>query len=177
VRGAIGYLIAGVIFFAASVAGLTWLYAKVPLEASEYMAPKMKVTWPEIRLERLIENRVRVPMREAGMLDTDTVVIDLPAGSASGRVGDTFLSRAEAVLADGRITISLDGEAVVLTIDDRNQPVGLRLLQTEIPRDEFRGALDLSITEKSDHIAGRITFLSNRSDLPKMRAAFRAKVR
>lgn len=177
VRGAVGYLIAGIIFLTASIAGLTWFYAYIPLEASEQMAPEMKTTWPEIRLERLIENRVRVPMRQRGMLDTGTVSNLLTEGSATGRVGDVFLSRAEAVRTNHQTTISLDGDAVVLTIDDRNQPIRLRLLRTEIPRDEFRGALDLRITEKSDeYIAGRITFLSNRPDLPASRAAFRARV-
>ncbi len=157
VRGAIGYLIAGIIFLTATIAGLTALYANVPLEASEQMNPDMRASWPEIKLERLIENRVRVPMRAAGMLSDGTVANTLSAGSASGRVNDTFVSRARAERENGLTTITIDDGAAVLTLDRRDRLLTLRLVGNNI---EDPQTADLQISRNDEEGAtGRLTYL------------------
>jgi len=176
IRGAIGYLIGGLIFVTIVAGGLIGLYTFVPLEASEEMSPTMKASWPEIRLERLIETRVRGPLRQAGMLSNATVVSSLAAGSARGRVkaGDreVIVSRAAAVRAQGQTSISLDNRVVALVIDEKNRPLQMRVFGQQIdPR-----AADVRISDNDRQVAGRLTLLPDRSDAPSCRVAFRAKV-
>ncbi len=180
-RGAIGHLIGGVIVLGAAAAALAGFLAYVPLDASEQMAPEMNPSWPEIRLERLIERRVRVPMRQAGMLDSGSVITNmLSSGSAHGRVKggsrDEVVSSASAKRENGQTTITIDEGVMVLTLDDRSRPVRLRLLGREIPPDAFPTALDFELSENTDEtVGGRLTFLSDRPDLPACRVAFRAR--
>lgn len=158
VRGAIGYLIAGIIFLTGTIAGLTAFYANVPLEASEQMNPEMRASWPEIKLERLIENRVRPPMRERGWLSSgETVAIVPPPGTASGRVNDTFVTRAAATRENGLTTIRLDDNAAVITLDKNNRLLTLRLFENNI---EDPQSADLQIARNDEEgVVGGLTYL------------------
>jgi hypothetical protein len=68
VRGAIGYLIGGVIFLGIVTAALTGLYVAIPLDERARMEPAMTPTAQEIRLEQWIEQHLRVPLRAKGIL-------------------------------------------------------------------------------------------------------------
>jgi hypothetical protein len=181
IRGAFGYLIGGLIFLGAVVVGLAALFVFVPLEASEQMDPTLMASWPEIRLERFIEKRLRLPMRQAGMLDAGTVKIELPPGSARGRLRaggrEVLLTRADAVRTNDETSISLDVDTIVLAIDGKNRPLRLRLLGEEMTTSSDPEALDLRITENSrEEVAGRLTWLPAAGDSAACRVAFRAKV-
>ena len=174
VRGIIGYLIGGVIFAGAALAGLLGLYAFVPLEATEQMSPSFRATWREVKLERLIESRVRVKMRQQGMLNLgETVTNMLNVGEARGRVNDAAVSRAEATEADGRTTVKIDGDMLVLTTDEKDRPVSLRILGKEVPLE----SLELQITDDYEGAyGGRLTYLTDRDDLPAARVTWKAPV-
>jgi hypothetical protein len=176
IRGAIGYLIGGLIFVAIVAGGLLALYTLVPLEASEQMSPTMKASWPEIRLERLIETRIRGPLRQAGMLSNETVANSLEPGFARGRMKaggrEETVSRAAAARTDGNTSINLDNGLVVLVIDEKGRLLQLRVFSREVdPR-----AADLRISDNDRQVAGRLTLLPDHADVPACRVAFRAKV-
>jgi hypothetical protein len=178
IRSAIAYLIGGVIFLGVVVAGLAGLYANVPLEAAEQMAPAMTPTWPEIRLERLVERRLRVPLRKAGILNNSgTVSLSMPLGSAQGRLRtadgqEVSLARAEAVGAvDNMSTIAIDGNAVELAIDGKSQPLWLRIRGVEVPLADAEVQI---IENNSQEVMGRLTYLPAGGSGIACRVAFRA---
>lgn len=176
-----GTFISGVIFLAIAIAGLLALFTFVPLEATEEMAPAMKTSWLEVRLERLIESRVREPLSKAGLFSDNSVVISLPRGQARGRVvaggREVTLSSAAAAVEGTETTITLGDGAVILKIDRYDQPTRLSLLGEEMDPREFEGELDLQITEKTqEEISGRLTFFSGRDPTRATRVRFRAKI-
>jgi hypothetical protein len=176
-RGAVRWAIAGVVILALAAAALTAFLANVPLEASEQMKPDLVVSWPEVRLERWIETRVRTPMRAAGMLGTSFVANELPAGTASGRVNDVAVTTAEASRDGATTTVHVGGDAIVLTLDGSDRLAALRLQGRDIPRGLWPEALDLQVNAEGQLVRGRITYLSGDRSLPAARAAFSAIVR
>ncbi|HEY3057259.1 MAG TPA: hypothetical protein VGK31_15135 [Thermoanaerobaculia bacterium] len=182
-RGALGYLIGGGIFAGIAAAGLLALYTFVPLSASEEMKPEMNASWPEIRLERLLDKRVRAPLRESGMLHSGTVALtSMPFNSARGRViaggREEVPARAVAVRDNDQTTIRIDDDTIVLTIDSSRQPTRLRILGQDITPQEMSKWLDLDITENSAaDVAGRLTFLPDVPGRPACRVSFRATPR
>jgi len=176
VRGAIGYLIGGLIFVTIVAGGLLALYTFVPLEASEQMSPTMKASWLEIRLERLIETRIRGPLRQAGMLSNETVANSLESGLARGRVKvggrEEVVRHATAVRTDGNTSINLDNGVVVLVIDEKSRPLQLRIFGRQVDPH----TADVRISDNDREVAGWLTLLPDRADAPACRVAFRAKV-
>jgi hypothetical protein len=172
VRGAIGNLIGAVIFLAVAAAGLLGLYAFVPLAASEQMSPALTPTWREIRLDRLLDRRVRPRLREAGFLDSGTIVADPPPGSARGRVTangrDVVVSRATATRLGDLYTIHIDDDALVLTIDEYGHPIRLRFGNQDV---DPRRDLEFNPT---GHVSGRVTYLRDDAATPACRVTFNA---
>lgn len=175
VRGAIGYLIGGIIFAGGVIAALLIFYAVVPLDAAEQMKPETKFSWPEIRFERFIDRKLRTPLRQAGMLSSNSeVAIQLPIGSATGRVRgggrDETVSSAAATKTTNYTTISIDGDKAMFMIDKHNQLMALRILGRDLrPADA-----DLRIAGRDDEsVNGRLTIFS---DAAAARVAFNAKI-
>jgi hypothetical protein len=178
VRSIVGYIIGALIFIGLPVIGLTALYTFVPLDAAEQVSGK-NASWPEIRLEPLIEKHLRAPLREASVLDNSVVSITLERGTARGRIRskgiDETLERAEAVREGGHATVRIDGDKVVLTIDEKGQPLQLRLLGEEIVT--AVDALDLRISDNnSEEVTGRLTYLPSDVNRVACRVVFRARV-
>ena len=171
--GAVGYFIGGLIFSAIFVAALVALHAFVPLAASEQMNPAMVASWPEIRLERLLDTRVRPRMHEAGMLSDGNVTITLRPGSANGRVRaggrDVIVSRAVAHRSDGATTITVDDGLLVLTIDQKSRPIRLAMAGREVSI----AFADVQIVENGkDEVAGRVIYISDEPNGPACRVTF-----
>jgi hypothetical protein len=80
-------------------------------------------------------------------------------------VGETHVTRAEAVGS----TVRLDGDVVILTIDDANQPVALRILGKDVDvRD-----VHVTISRRDEVVIdGRIVYVGE----PPLRAWFSAPV-
>ena len=180
--GAIGNLIGAAIFFAIAAAGLLALYAFVPLAASEQMSPALRRTWREVRLERVLERRLRGRMRTAGLLDSGTVMAMLDAGTARGRVttasSDAAVSRAAATRLGDLIVIRIDDGAVALTIDSQGRPLRLRFGNDDADASTFARDLDVEITESSaSDVAGRFTYFRDDAETPACRVTFHAAVR
>ncbi|MGZ8851024.1 MAG: hypothetical protein ACXW3E_11970, partial [Thermoanaerobaculia bacterium] len=176
-RGAVRWAIAGVVILVLAAGALAAFLANVPLEASEQMKPGLRVSWPEVRLERWIETRVRTPLRAAGMLGTSSVANELAAGTANGRVNDIAVTTAEASRDGATTTVHIGDDAIVLTLEGSNRLTGLRLQGREIPRERWPEALDLQVDAGEQLVRGRITYLSADRSLPAARAAFSAIVR
>jgi hypothetical protein len=85
-RGAIGYGIGACIFLGIVAVAFFAFMAMNPLEGAEQQNPKLNATWPEIQLEWFVDRWVRTPMRQAGMIQSGSIVNNLPAGTAHGRV-------------------------------------------------------------------------------------------
>jgi hypothetical protein len=172
IAGAFGNLIGALIFFAVAAAGLLGLYAFVPLAASEQMSPTLTPTWREIRLDRLLERRVRPRLREAGFLDSGTVVADPPLGSARGRVTangrDVVVSRATATRLGDLYTIHIDDDVLVLTIDEYGHPIRLRFGSQDV---DPRRDLEMNMT---GHVSGRVTYMRDDAETPACRVTFQA---
>ena len=177
-RGAVRYFVAGVVILALATAAMGVFLANVPLEASEQMKPGLQLTWPEVRFERWIESRVRTPLREAGIVGSWTVSNELSAGMATGRVNDQPVTTAEASRDAEGTTIRVGDDAIVISLDRKNQPVALRIAGTDIPRDRWASSLALDVQpDDGPFIPGRITFVSDDRALPAARATFNAVVR
>ena len=177
-RSAIGYLIGGLFILTLCTVALAAFFANVPLEAAEQMNPALRVSWPEVRLERWIEAKIRTPMRAAGMLGSWSVSNDVSAGEARGRVNDVLVTHSEAERAGERTVVRIGDDSIVLTLDGKGGPVALRLNGSDIPRDRWPGALDLQITSLEPQLVqGRLTFLSDDGSLPRARATFTAIIR
>jgi len=176
-RGAVGYFIGGLIFSAIYLGGMLALHAFVPLEASEQQNPSMVASWPEIRLERILDREVRPRMLQMGMLSANSgeLSILLREGTANGRVKaagrDVVVSRATFTRNDDDRTITIDGDALVLTIDGKRQPRRLTLFGRDIPTSE----VDVHIQGSSDQVlTGRVAAAS---DDAACRVTFKAKSR
>jgi hypothetical protein len=178
IAGAVGSFIGGTIFLGGVIVGLTAMLVMVPLAASEFMAPERKIWWPEVRLERVIEKKLRVPLRNAGKLDRGTVMLNLSMNTAHGALktgsGEEELRSAAAVKKDDVTTIAINGGEVVLEVDQKNRPVRLSLRGQEIPATALAEDLDLEMTENGDkEVAGRLTFIGE-GGMPACRVSFRA---
>ncbi|HEV2721422.1 MAG TPA: hypothetical protein VG323_15475 [Thermoanaerobaculia bacterium] len=181
VAGAVGNLIGGVIFLAIAAAGVLALYVFVPLSASEQMSPNSRRTWHEVRLDRTIERRLRVPLRKAGIVDEGIPTAMLDAGVARGRVTangrDVDVSRATAERAGDAFVIHIDDDVAVLTVDKGEHPLRLRLGGDEIDPSTFARDLEVQITSSTHHgeIAGRFTYFRDDAESPAARVTFHAR--
>ncbi len=173
--GAVGYLIGGAIFLGVALVALLAFHAAIPLDAAEQMSPTMLASWPEIRFERFLDKRVRPLMRQAGMLGDGEAVIQLPPGSANGRVRgegrDVVVSRATAQRINGGTTVTIDDGVIVLTTDANRRPVQLTVLGQNVPP----AAADIRINEESEEIKGRMTYLPEHDTSLACRVTFCAR--
>jgi hypothetical protein len=174
--GAVGYLIGGTIFLSVIAIAFIVFHALVPLDAAERMAPNMVASWPEIRLERLLDMRVRPMMRNMGMLDSSQVMIQIPPGTANGRVKsdgrEEVVAHATAQRDDaGNTTVTIDDRAVVLTISATRKPIRFAILGKEIAP----AAAAIRIDEMEKEVAGRVTYLPD-DDSAACRVTFRAGI-
>jgi hypothetical protein len=156
--GAVGYFIGGTIFIAASLVALILLYAFVPLDATEQMSPSFKASWDEVKLERIIEEKVRVPMRRFGMLNAaENTGVSLPNGAAIGRVrsgtADVTVSRVVARDEGEGRTFDIDDGTLTLTVDEKGTPTRLAIMRQEVPL----GDAWIRVTGP----LGRITYLAD----------------
>jgi hypothetical protein len=169
-KGTIGYSIGACIFLGIVAVAFFAFMAMNPLEGAEYQNPKMNVTWPEIRLEWFVDRWVRPRMRQAGMLQSGSIAINLESGAAHGRVKsggqDINVSRAEATRSDGVTTVRIDNNAAVLTIDANNRPVRVQLLGRDVPPQ----SVDLDVSQAESGVSGRFNVRGE----PAARVAFRA---
>lgn len=136
--GAAGYLIGGSIFLAVGLIALVAFLVFVPLDATEQMAPTFRPSWQEVQAEQWIEKRLRVPMRNAGMLNPDeSVSVHLEAGQASGRVRsggvEQSVSRAVAYRTGDERTIDIDNGTVTLSTNGGGVPTRLAIMRHEVP--------------------------------------------
>jgi len=170
-KGSIGYAIGACIFLGIVAVAFFAFMAMNPLEGTERQNPKMNATWPEIRLEWFVDRWVRPRMRQAGMLQSGSIAINLESGAAHGRVKsgghDINVSRAEATRSDGVTTVRIDDNAAVLTIDANNRPVRVQLLGRDVPPQ----SVDLDVSQAESGISGRFNVRGE----PAARVAFRAK--
>jgi hypothetical protein len=172
-RGIVGYFIGGVIFVGAILAGLIGLYAFVPLEAAEQMTPSMRFSWPEIRLERELDQHVRPHI--ASLMHTDwQIPVEGPAGTARGRVrngdSDRDVSRATASKNGDVVTVDIDGVVVSFDLQGRDLK-RLNILGREV---DLSKATVRLLEYQGSEVAGRLTYWSD--DLA-CRIAFRAAPR
>jgi hypothetical protein len=181
-RSAIGYLIGGLFLLTATAAALAFFLIKVPLDASESMSENLDPSWAEVRLERLIERRGRVPLREAGMLGTEEVLVSLPNVEARGRfrVGteEHRVREARAVRVGDDTEISFDADKAVLIIGPDRAPKRLRLLDREVDPATFAEALQVQLhgsLDEDGEISGRITYVSEYQPDTICRIRFRAR--
>jgi hypothetical protein len=172
VRGAVGSFVGGIIFLAIAAAALVCFYALVPLADAEQKAPDRRTMWREVRFDRLLELRVRPKLREMGLLDSGTVVADLPEGTARGRVTtsgrDVNVSRATATKLGDLYTIHIDDDVMVLTIDEYGHPIRLRFGNEDV---DPRQHLEMNMTS---HVSGRVMYLRDDAETPAARVTFRA---
>lgn len=181
VLGAFGNLVGGIIFLAIAAAGLAALYAFVPLSASEQMAPGLRRTWREVRLERTIDRKLRPALRKAGLLDSGTPSAMLDLGTARGRVTangrDAGVTRAAATRVGDAITIHIDDDAAVLTVEN-NHPTALRFGNAAVDPSTFARDLEVEITSSLHHgeVAGRFTYFRDDAESPAARVTFRASM-
>lgn len=180
IAGAVGNFIGAAIFLGIAAAGLLGLYAFVPLAASEQMSPSLTPTWREVRLERLLDRRVRGRMREAGLLDSGTITAMLEGGTARGRVAsggrDVEVSRATLSHVGDMTIVRIDDDAVVLTLDRIHHPLRLRFGNEDVDASTFARDLQLDITNStSTDVAGRFTYLRDDAPSPACRVTFHAR--
>lgn len=179
--GAFGNLIGAVIFLGAVLAGLVMFLAVVPLEAGEHLAGAENPTWFEIRLERLLNRRVKAPLLAAGVIDAGYIFPALEPGTARGRVRaegrDVEVGRASATRSGGLTTIRIDENLVILQIDEKKRPVGLEIAGKAIDLSSS-GDIDFSTMSLSDEgeFAGRLTWFSDREPELGVHVSFRAPV-
>jgi len=170
--GAIGYGIGACIFLSIVAVGFFAFIALNPLESAENEDPAMNATWPEIRLEWFVDRWVRTPMQQAGMIRRGLLVTNLSVGTAHGRVKaggrDITVSRASADRVEGRTTVRIDDDAVVLTINSQNQPVRMRIFGREIAPQ----SIVAEIAQDENRISGRVSVRGE----PACRLAFRAQL-
>jgi hypothetical protein len=179
VAGAFGNLVGGILFLAIAAAGLAALYAFVPLSASEQMLPNLRRTWREVRLERTIDRKLRPPLRKAGLLDSGTPAVMLDLGAARGRITangrDAGVTRAAATRLGDTITIHIDDDAAVLTVEN-NRPTALRFGNAAVDPSTFARDLEVDITSSLHHgeVAGRFTYFRDDAESPAARVTFHA---
>jgi hypothetical protein len=179
IAGAFGNLVGGILFLAIAAAGLTALYAFVPLSASEQMTPNLRRTWREVRLERKIERGLRPRMRKAGLLDSGIVVPRLYVGTARGRVSangrDVDVSRATAQRLGDMIVIHVDDDVATLTIE-KGRPLRLRFGSADVDASTFARDLEVEITSftHDGEVAGRFTYFRDDAESPAARVTFHA---
>jgi len=178
---AIGSVVVAAIFVAVAAAGLFALYVFVPLATSEEMSPDRWRTWREVRLDRLLDRRVRAPMRRAGYLAADSVAAELDDGTARGRVTtighDGAVSRATASHFGDVTVIRIDDDAVALTVDRYGHPLRLRFGNDDVAASTFDRDLDLEFTESSQSdVTGRMTYFRDDAKTPACHVTFHALV-
>ena len=157
--------------------------ANFPLDAAEAANPQWTLTWPEIQFERVIDQRVRRPLTEAGILSMSGFSLrEVCDGCAVGKLeidGRTIELRHAAYVGGRAVHISatpgakdgvtLDNKKLVVTIDGKSAPVPASWLQ---PNDIVT-ALG-SGPEVADY-AGRITIVAPDGWI-RCRVSFRTKV-
>jgi len=179
---AFGNLVGAAIFLGIAAAGVLGFYAFIPLSASEQMSPTLKPTWHEVRLDRWIERRVRGRMRTMGMLDSGIVSAQLETGAARGRVSangrDVVVNRAAASRLGDMMTIRIDDDVAVLTIDQGGRPLRLRFGNDEVDPRTFAHDLEVEITSSMHRgeVAGRFTYFRDDAETPACRVTFHAVV-
>ena len=174
-QGAVGYFIGGLIFSAVYVIGMIALHAFTPLDATEQRNPTLIATWPEIRLEWLLDRKFRPRMKEMGMLSTQgEYSIMLPRGTANGRVkaggNDVIVSRAAFTQDDSDRVIAIEYNVLVLTIDGKGKARRLTLFGRDVPLADadvhIQGSSDDTVTGRvtaiADDAACRVTFKAAR---------------
>ena len=153
VTGAAGYLIGGTIFIAGALAALVALFTVIPLETTEKMAPQRVTSWDEIKLEQVIEKRIRTPLRQKGILPTDGFSVSLPEGRAQGRVrsgtADLTVSRVVVNDEDAGRTFDIDSGTVTLSTDAKGMPTRLTILRREVPLADA----SIIVTGRLGHVA------------------------
>ena len=172
---AILYTIWPVIFFGLLAAGLIGVYAFIPLSATEEMRPGLIPSWPEVRLERVLEHRLRGRMRAAGMLDSGVAGLPpMALNTAYGRVrtpaGEFDVTRAEAVEAPAGTMIGINNDAVVLVLDPKSRPTQLKIAGSAV--DLKDAAIDI-LDGINGEMSGRITYVPDHA-FAECRIRFRA---
>ena len=118
----------GMILLAIAAVAAGAFLLMVPLDAAEQMNPDRPTWWPEVKLERLLDERVRAPLLEAGRIEQGGFIsTNLSLNGARGvlEVGDVrvVLTQAEAKRLDGGVALRL--------IDDS----GMRGIEVHVERD------------------------------------------
>ncbi len=163
-----GHLMNAIVMIALVVAALTVLYAFIPLNAA-------RPSWLEMRLEGLLDERVRQPVFQSEMFSEVPRVESgelLEPGEARGRIrtasGEANVTRAT---WQGRRVLLYDGprEIAVLTLNPSNELQTLKLLNEEV-------ATPATFTFRRiapDEVVGRLSL--RKADVPAAHAIFRAR--
>ena len=180
-RGAIGYFLGGAFLLTAAAAAIVALFVFVRLDTTEGLSPAFDPSWLEIRMEQLLEQRVRVPLHEAGFLDSPQTLSTLPTVEARGRIRaggkETRITSASAQRAvrDGDTTILFDDdEKAVLVVGHDLKPKSLRFLGREIDPGSFPESLEVLLFEEETQMSGRINYSSEVDQSVAGRIRFRA---
>lgn len=147
--------------------------ALIPLDAIEQMIEAKDPSWTEVRVERWIDRNVR--RRFAALTPTGEIVIQLEPGQARGKLNDiplrhTYLKR--------------DGDSIEIWLMSDGSPASGAVIRfhrggavesahvlggATIPASEIEVE---QLHDRDDGVVGRITYLSNDTNL---RAAFHAR--
>jgi len=182
ILGAFGNLIGAAIFLGAFAAGLVMFMTVVPLEAAEHLAPSQNPTWFEVRLERLLNKRVRIPLLQAGVLDEEIVPPAVEPGAARGRVisegREVEVRRASATREGDETTVRIDENLLVLKINERKRPASLQISGQTIDFASSADDIDLMVFSAAGEgeVVGRLTYFSDRNSGVAAHVSFRAPV-
>lgn len=173
VRAIGGSLMNAVIMIAIVAVALTALYAFIPLNAA-------RPSWLEIRLEDLLDERVRQPIYGADILPIPRVEAgeSLNAGEARGRIrtagGEANITRAVGEWRDREVQIFLfdeEKEVAKLTVAPSGQLSGLKLMNHDISIP----AANFTFRKLGENeVVGRISWM--KTDVPAIHAIFRSTV-
>jgi hypothetical protein len=184
--GAFGIVISTVLILVASLALVTF----VRLDLAEQRSPSRLLLWPEIRLERWIDDNVRARLRPIGLFDsgvsypaqlcTDCVRGKLRIGTKEIRFAHASIDK----IGEERIVrlSSSDGnEGVVLTFDRRIRMTRFLVADGDttfdVPLSWLRpDDVDTTIFTLEDPMEGRVTLFAP-DDSVRCHVAFKAIVR
>jgi hypothetical protein len=185
--GAFGIVISSLLILVAGLALVTF----VRLDLAEQRNPSRFLIWPEVRLERWIDDNVRARLRTIGLFDSGVsyppqLCIDCAAGKLRVGTEEILLSHASIEKIGEKRIIRLsssdgDGEGVVLTFDR-----GIRITHFlvekggttfEVPLSWLHpDDVKMSIRTLEDPIEGRVTLFTP-DDSIRCHVSFNAIVR
>ncbi|HVS30055.1 MAG TPA: hypothetical protein VMS98_01255 [Thermoanaerobaculia bacterium] len=174
-----GGLMNAVVMLGIVAAALIALYTIVPLDAVDLP----DVSWLEIGVEDLVEDRLRTPLLQAGMpvFVQAAPGASLQPGQARGsiRIGgkEAVVTNALAQWHEGQVAmVFLDGKTAVggIMMSPDGRLTRLRLFSEDVPWESGRTAKLVAHKTGHQEVAGRLSWI--RDGVPMCRVVFRAPI-